>query len=1081
MQNYKPTNFTIKNWGFIGDQDFIPTANGNLIITGENGSGKTSTMNAFIPFLLTGNLKDSSVFNTFDKSKDLDKPHTTQRTSSAARTLVNDILGNHDESNNNPKLILRNAQGQPFTNRIAYSAVTLDNNTDSFTLGVLIEVKNRKLHDQRWFILDDDTHVVPDITIRDQNNIMLPLDDFVTINQEKFDTKFHVYPTDALYRLALATRYGIQSPTKNADAFIQKYSSLIQLTGSGTLVSDQSLNITKLSNHIKHAMPAIDSELTNAILKDVLDELKDHLQIKKTTTVLEHVQEINQLKSILNYMSLYKDYQSQIGNINLEITKNNDTVTKLNNDLQHKTDDITSAKAHLTEAQTAQTKSQATYDKLNFAFKTKKESKDRLTTKKELLKTKQANNQHIHENIDSLNKEITELKATQTTLTQDLPNLEQDQNNIEFSLIGTFAKITASPIYQEPEDIWNQWDKDTVAEYQATYQHYHDLLKLITKNDENIKNSSEFVTTLSDILTEIQKILGNKPFIKSSVHAIQQIFDKHINNYSQNKKSLYDENQTIKNDLPITLRTISEPEIAAFVNLLVDFHASFEKHDTKLSEISFNKSRTNDIIDKISKKQANMKDLQLALDDDIDYQPEIDKIEQQINELMTLSQQKLADAKQENDENINIVNKQQQQVTILEVNQTKLKNNIDKIKTKNQALMQSSQDNQATFDHDILTPFNEHYQLTLTLNELTTHAYQPILIDGYKGLINKTIQTITKLLKAPDSDIFDNLNDIKSRLNIKINSLLNDDNTQHMSLLQELSQMNLNTDDLTNHLNTSYDYPYFELAEQLQTLVTNYQEKLSNETTYRYHNNNNVMRLTTELATQHVHFNQLLDQARDLLLQNNNTNTIRIRLEHMIDHNQFTNDYQQLINPNTSLDDKTNIVKQIILPHVDLENNNIDALLHDHDFKTEIKDCFDYRNWTHVNILMALANSNNFSVVTNKTLASASGGEKTKMIIIPLLTITRLHLQQGTAPSIPMLMSFDEFGSLLDDDNADDLLSTITEFGFSFIGSVPNGKDARLAAGNIPLAIYQVDKSPDNRHTNKYTNILIYEKDIAND
>lgn len=1076
MQNYKPTNFTIQNWGFIGDQNFTPATNGNLIFTGENGAGKTSTMNAFIPFLLTGNLKDSSVFNTFDKNKDLDNPNTTKRTSSAARTLVDDVLGNHD------KLTLSNAQGQPFTNRIAYSAVTLDNGADSFTLGVLLEVKNHKLHDQRWFILDDNTNIVPEISVRDQSNHMLSLNDFVETNQEKFDNKFYVYPTDALYRIALATRYGIQSPTKNADAFIQKYSSLIQLTGSGTLVADKSLNITKLSNHIKHAMPAIDSELTDAVLKDILDELKDNLQIQKVTKLSNQVQEINQLKSVLNYMTLYKDYQSQIGDINVQITQNTDQITKYNTKLAQKINEINSEKDHLAEAQKAQTESQTKFDDLNIDFHTKSQTKNTLAAKKESLVSHLNNNKRIHADINKLKGTIADLSKRKLTLENKLPELEQDLSSIESELIGTFAKLTASPIYQETETNWDQWSTDTITEYQKDYKSYHRLIKIIAANNKQISDSSDFVKSLNNIFTQIQQTLGNKPFIKSSIQNIKQIIDKHINKYSQNNQSLFDANQAILDDLPTELKTISVSEMAKYIDLLTEFHKSFKEHNDKTFEISVNNSQINEIANQISTNESELKALRLELGEDVDYQSQINDINQQIDDLMALSQQDLIDAKKDNDENIKIVNKHQQQISVLEADQAKLENNIKDIELQNQALTQNKQENIVSFNSTILNPFNERYDLALTIDDLTAHTYQPEIVDGYKVLINKAIQTISKLLDGNNSKtIFDNLNDINKHLAIKINSLLNDDNAQHITLIQELSQMNINTDNLTNHDTEHYDYPNFDLFNNLQNMLKKYQDKLANETTYRYHNNNNVVRLTTELAKQHMQFNHLLDQASDLLLQNDNINTIRIRLEHMIDHNQFTDNYQRLINPNTNLADKIEIIKQIILPHVDLENNNLDALIHDNDFKTEIKDCFDYRNWTHVNILMALANSDEFNIITNKTLANASGGEKTKMIIIPLLTITRLHLQQGTAESIPMLMSFDEFGSLLDDDNADDLLSTITEFGFSFIGSVPYGKEARLASGDIPLAIYQVDKSPDNHHTNSYINALTYWSDTSND
>jgi len=54
LMNYKPTRIGLLNFWLYDDEEF-DFADGKLLLRGENGSGKSVTMQSFIPLILDGN------------------------------------------------------------------------------------------------------------------------------------------------------------------------------------------------------------------------------------------------------------------------------------------------------------------------------------------------------------------------------------------------------------------------------------------------------------------------------------------------------------------------------------------------------------------------------------------------------------------------------------------------------------------------------------------------------------------------------------------------------------------------------------------------------------------------------------------------------------------------------------------------------------------------------------------------------------------------------------------------------------------------------------------------------------------
>ena len=66
----------VNKYGFINfwlfDDEQITTFNGNLLLNGENGSGKSVTLQSFIPMILDGNSNSNRISTEGDNSRKIE-------------------------------------------------------------------------------------------------------------------------------------------------------------------------------------------------------------------------------------------------------------------------------------------------------------------------------------------------------------------------------------------------------------------------------------------------------------------------------------------------------------------------------------------------------------------------------------------------------------------------------------------------------------------------------------------------------------------------------------------------------------------------------------------------------------------------------------------------------------------------------------------------------------------------------------------------------------------------------------------------------------------------------------------------
>lgn len=1043
-KNYIPTQYTIRNWGRIGHNTILkPSSKGNIVLSGQNASGKTSTMTTIYPLLIAGNLQSSRLFNSFANMSATATNKVAHRNRNDERTLSSSILNGTGER------ALHNTNGQLITDRIAFASATLDNDTDAITFGVTVQIKDRKLpsNGRRWFIYRHKTGVVPDIvSYNDTDNTMLSLNDFTEANIAKFGNTFNVFDTDSAYRKSLAFElYGVDP--QNADSFLTTYAYRMQLIGSGSLISDK-IKLDDLKNNLRQASPAIKKETIQNVISSFIDEIKESNELSLINKLIADLKDINDVTISAQFLSLLKTYYSRIESKKKKLEKVNSEKIAVLSKINDINTDIEQYAIQKDTAYEELTAKRATQQQLQ----TQLNSKKMLLAELSLLNEKQG--QFTSSNIKSekLSKELAKLSDKKNTLSQEIESLKVDVS-INNELVNT---LTSNILPDMPAL--------SLKEKESVVKHDLKIFNKIEKKHVELTNANNNLSTLSKLLDKIISILSAFaliPGMKSSIEKIKSEFSYVTNNESESRNKISDEinklteslqtNNLSETDLVKIQETIND--VTDKSQSLTELKNAYKSAINKLENIDAS-------IKSVSEDIADLPKLQDLSDDIIKKQSEIDVIDipiEDIDQQVDIAEKvfnaisfKLNDLNHDSD----LKTQESEKLSkIIDQLTSELSHEIDSFKNTD---VTSYQKFDSTFDETLIDSLQDVDFLPSGLSQ-----------NEFGQKLSKKIIAIHKLFASHKDSAIEDLMRFSSKLINTVSEFSAPSAEDTPNIDGRIAMFLENAQPIS--IDTTPQDTINKLIE-IQNELTNVFEMNKQ---FKYDNNHAVSEFVTELSNKHNSFNELLDNAENIMSDDTSKNVIRINMSHKINDTLMPDNMKTIIQSGTSVQEQTRLVKAIIDPFISEYDNSLDELSEDEQFLSDIADKFDYRKWIDIEFLIANANSDNFDIVTQNTLNSGSGGEKTYIIMIPLLTMLTLHLSSAKKESIPKLALFDELAHVLDDINTTALLSIIDRFGLSFFATTPASKENNLARGGVPLSIYFV--SPGNgSKMNNYTKIFEY-------
>lgn len=1042
--NYIPTQYTIRNWGRIGRNTVLkPSPKGIIVLSGDNASGKTSTMTTIYPLLIAGNLRSSKLFNSFTDMTSKTSNKVTHRTNNNERTLWSSIL------NGTGANALHNKNGELITDRIAFASATLDNQKDAITFGVTVQIRDRKLpsNGQRWFIYRHQTNTVPDIVSYDNTDEnMLSLNDFTKVNQEKFGDTFKVFDTDAAYRRALAYElYGI--PAESADTFLTTYANHMQLIGSGSLIGSN-IKLDDLKNNLRKASPEINPETISRVVESFTSEIKESRRLETLATLINDLSGANDLVKTAKFIELLKTFYVKV---NTKEEKHNFLASKLN-DLETKLENVRQKSKVLAQQ--------------------KKQAESELAQKREIQKQQQSavnTKKVLDTELSLLNEKQSQYKIT-LTLKSKLQNKindlteRQEEAEIELNSQELDLRIMDGVITPLVDDILPTLGDLSLAEKASVVEHDLHIFNKVDKKQIQLENAFDNLSTFAELKTKIIGLLSSislLPGVKSIIEKVEKEFESVTGDKDQLKTKYQSELTQLEASLKTTglskdkLKSIKEAieNVNDKISERNDAQKACDKVENQLSSIA-------DQLDVAKTDLAEIPVLNDLTNGIASKQIEIDKINIPVSDI---------------DEQVNTAEKVFNKIsfglndldhTITSLISTKNETNANMMENHNilQQAISSFLNIEVVAYRQIDPSFTDKM-----VEEISDISFVPTSFETADTKLKNKIISLHKLFDSNNDSAIEEATKYVSKLLQNVSEIITPSNPELPTIDGRIGLF------IENETAISIDTLSSDIFEKLEKIHSELKDEFEKNKQFIYENNHAVSEFMVELLSKHMAFDQLLSNAESIMQHDTMANVIRINMTHHINTTLFSKEFSAIFQADASLKTQTNIVKSFIQPFIDAYEGPIDNITSDNEFIKNIQDKFDYRQWIDIEFLIANANSDEFNTVTQKTLNSGSGGEKTYIIMVPLFTMLTLHLSSSTKESIPKLALFDEFAHVLDDVNTTALLNIINRFELAFFATTPASKEFNLVRGNVPMTIYFVTPGK-GQQMNNYTKTFEYKE-----
>lgn len=266
----------------------------------------------------------------------------------------------------------------------------------------------------------------------------------------------------------------------------------------------------------------------------------------------------------------------------------------------------------------------------------------------------------------------------------------------------------------------------------------------------------------------------------------------------------------------------------------------------------------------------------------------------------------------------------------------------------------------------------------------------------------------------------------------------------------------------------------FDINEA-QNLISNDKDAVS-KSLEQLNTGNEAAQLTYNGAAVHQISEQydLVDEYNEILLHSvSQTQGIQLKVA----LNPINVDEQVISEArNSELTERPALLKEIN-KRLERLANDTDIAEDDDQFMESAHKLLDIRQWSEFQVLIhrKQAADGEFELVDKNFVQSGgSGAEKAQAMVLPLLLVPKMLLQKSSKPDSPHMVMFDEFADKLDPDTAKSFASTIYDFGFSFIATMPSGAQNKVLADGIENIAYDVI-DPKNRNDGKFHNNIVRE------
>lgn len=1071
-----PTLYSIRNWGTSGDIDLEPSSQGgNLLLSGANGSGKTTTMSTIFPLLIAGNLKSSHLFNTFNASTDIsDKVVTRNRTNQ--RNLAGSILADS-----------YNSEGKALTDKVASSRMTVSNDKEAITFGVVVSIKNKQLSKydgQRWFITKHDPFTKTTYIDRNKNGQMLSPSEFENLNKSNPNTKF--YQTDELYRIAIAkTLFGIYE--NKADKFLTIYSNRMLAAGTGSAGGGE-IKLAQIQKNLQKAAEEPNIELIKNITATVLSNKIENKKHEELIDILNKITKISDIQKLEKYSTLLFEINKRLKHLSQKL------INKTNN-LKAVEETLVKNKSDQIDLSDLRLKSES--DLKEMRLKKAKQTElnhDILILQAEIRSLSNSQNNYIKtkNRLESIIKNTSsDLEKSKQLLKLSMINKDEKQDECDtltFDIDNAISKFETKSITKTK--IASTTDIDLLTK---TYKSQERLLRQANKIKSEMENSDQAIDLLNSNLDKIINTVLSISYsvvydykekqsierlklrkndisvkIKNEIPSLNKLSEKAIN-----LRNSY--NSTINNINP-EFKLTSENQIQYELDYLSELKQKLETKsslESKLISLSNDINNFNNQIYKLEKQINNSKN---ELTDEYDYSNDLFEKNKELNELAKNTDVDFM-------KNIDVeISTQEKLVEQLRNQDAKLTSSVE-INEKQRDSIKSEIEYLSNLNKNIISDIEQNQLSQLKLFTQTEIDLDDILNNNFtisteiseksklKTISEKIQMNNSSSNRMSDSELIENHSSELNLLDRLKNKAFGESPDSITSLNDQIEILDYNIK--TIELNK----PLHEEIEKITDIIAKHESDVMLNKDFNYINNSYFSGFVTDLQNKHQNYNEMLDTAESIMASNKDTSKIRVKLSHEFNDVDFNDNMKLLVNTTEPIDAKIPIIEAVInqaipgiksLPIAELEKIKTDV-----DTINLIKESFDYRTWVNVNLFIARGKSDQYQPVNQTLINNLSGGERSYIAIVPSLTMVAMHLNQSKKEEHPNFMMFDEFAAFLDRNNASTLTEITASFDLSFIATTPAEREANLINKKVPFNAYYISKGTKGK-ANGYTKIFEY-------
>ena len=1043
--SFIPKRFHVENWGRIGNQTLIPSEKGNLILTGGNGSGKTSTMSVFWPFLISGRTTGSNLFNTFE-TVDLQNPNKKDRKQKGDRDLATSILGSSDGDD---KVMDQN--GNALTNAIAHANMTFDNGLQAITIGIQVSIEQMQPKHERWFILVQPTQSRPDLITNDGQAMLSPKN-FAKANLAEFEDSIQLFDNGSAYRNALVkTLFGQLPAGVSADDYINTYVAITQAIGSPNATGKDKPSMKVVTNNFNTIATPIDNDKILEALRTVNTFRQDKEQINVLETLIHDVEVANEeafmthlVKAAIEIDKNYRPKSEKLQNI-----KNN--ITELKDKQEDLTQSLTTTQANIVEAEGIKQKTEVAYYNLKHAVDDYDAAKRRYDS--DMRQSQQIIDQYKQHLAEIEDMDLAVNIATKTLNDEKfvLSDMQEALTKSEKALIALRSDLAKQPLLTDITSL------TTVDEIKQEVNRLNKIQKLLRQR----QNKLDLLPNLGPQVINFYQSIEQRTSAQT-IAEVKPVYNDEMQNIQEPTLAQI---EAINAQLPNAALKMTADDVIILIDTLrdtlIDLLTTMERQQADVVGSQLDVSKAEENLHKVKAKQTDL----LA---------KTDKLKEDAEEAQRLIDDTDAPVKPDTSDLIAAENEKQQSEKVLNAyhdRKTQIQTTLADIteqlesQTHNEAITTSEIENsirRLTVNH---LPKLQTFKPDLDIDTLKTLDIDPELfsLSVYAKSFQRTVLGPT--LHATDLAV------LKDKLTQQLLAMTQDQEDE-LSLEGRLIEQDLDMsaykagDALTTQLSQLVD----ELAHA--------QQRQEENNVFLYNNNTSINDLINDEITKLDAFNDTLTNTEAIMAGTEDSKSIRVRMSHEILDQPDSFD-QRLINAETA-QDKNQVLSDLVdtvLANTEKYENLTDLLNHaDTTIPKLVAPLLDYRNRMVINMQMARAGSDVFNNVTDTILRSGSGGERTHIMITPLLVIAKLHLDK-TTENAPRLLYFDEMASYLDTNNTAALIELVDRLNFSFFATVPEDKETAITSTHVPTTTYHVRqvRVPNNGHpysVNRYAHTI---------